>query len=68
VLGRVTPVRADHVNLTRQAEDCSPYQFDRPQAGGYNICEFLLSPQMTAASIASRQKHVFIAENSSATY
>ena len=34
MVGRITPVRADDVNLTRRAEDCPPYQFDRPQETG----------------------------------
>src|SRR4029450_12928351 len=60
-------MRADDVNLTRRAEDCSPYQFDRPQPSGYNACEFLF-PEMTSASIAAGQKDVFFAENPSAPY
>src|SRR5712671_3148463 len=54
-------------NLMRRAEDCSPYQFDRAQPSGYNACESFF-PEMTSASIASSQKRVFIAKNSSATY
>jgi hypothetical protein len=30
-------VRADLLNPRRRAEDCPPYQLDRPQAGVYSI-------------------------------
>ena len=38
-VGRVTLCAPLCVNPNRRAEDCPPYQFDRPQAGGYKVQE-----------------------------
>ena len=47
-------MRADFVDPKRRAEDCPPYQLDRPQAGGYNIYETALASVVTLTFLGTR--------------